>query len=452
MKESFLHLIWKLQYFNKQNLITTQGENIHVLHPGILNHDSGPDFSNARIKIGDIEWYGNIEIHIKSSDWKLHHHHNDDAYNNVILHVTWNDDEPVRRDDGCLIPTIELKNKIDEKFILKYSLIINNKEEIPCLKHFSSVEEINKLSMLDKVIVERMQKKAGGVKELLIKNNNDWQETTFQVLAKNFGFKLNDEPFLRLARSLSLKSLLKHRDHLFQVEAILFGQAGLLDGKLNDEYPKSLKKEYDFLSHKFVTTGKKLQKSEWKFLRIRPANFPTIRIAEFASLIYHQSAAFTSLLDFEKVGEVKEVFKVKVSDYWKDHYMFDKRSEKKSDPSGMGEESIYNIIINSIVPFLFCYAKEKDNELYIERALKFLEGIPAEKNKITRIWNDAGLSIKNAFDSQGSIELFNSYCKVKNCLNCDIGVSIIKGKENIVDNFTQRRKEKTQRTQSNDGK
>lgn len=428
IKETFLHFIWKLQYFHKQNLTTTQGEAVQILHQGTLNTDAGPDFLNARIKIGNLEWFGTIEIHLNSSDWELHQHQHNEAYNNVILHVVWADDQPVLRDNGLLVPTIELKNRISEALILKYSSIVNNKEPIPCSGHLESVSSLKKISMIDRAVVERLEARRSFIQELVRRNKGDWQESAYQLVAKNFGFKLNAEPFLRLAYSTPLKTLLWHRKNLFQLEAVLLGQSGLLDDRLDEGYPLNLKKEYEFLSNK-LSFNSSLKKSEWKFLRIRPANFPTLRIAEFAALVHTCPDFFTSIVDFKSVKDIHKVLRgAMLSDYWKDHYVFNKVSDKKVNRQ-LGDDSIDNLVINTIVPFLYCMGKEKDQELYVERALSFLEEINAENNTVMRRWNDSGLRIYNAYDSQGALELYNNYCARKSCLDCEIGVSILSHKE-----------------------
>ncbi|MBX9850213.1 MAG: DUF2851 family protein [Cytophagaceae bacterium] len=433
IKENFLHFIWKLQYFNKENLQTTQGEKIHIFFPGTLNKDAGPDFSNARVKIGDVEWAGNIEVHINSSEWHLHNHHHDGAYNNVILHVTWKDDDPVRRDDDSLIPTLELHSRVSESLILKYSSIVNASEEIPCSAHLEKISSIHKISMMEKVLVERLHSRSHFILDLYRKTNNDWQETAYQLLAKNFGFKLNADPFLRLAQNVPLKILLKHRQNPSQLEAILFGQAGLLEENSKEQYVKNLYREYSFLAQKFSLSQNQLSKSEWKFLRIRPANFPTIRIAEFVCLISLHSNFFTSILEFSSVKQVKECLsEIEVSSYWKEHYTFGNKSTLIKN-KGLGEDSIENIIINSIAPFLFVYGKERKENEYVFRAMHLLENISPEKNKIISLWKKSGMDIDNALQSQGAIELYNSYCLKKNCLSCEIGASILKErKESVV--------------------
>ena len=425
MNEKFLHYIWKLQYFDKKELNTVSGEPVVILHPGILNTDAGPDFLNAKVKIGDITWFGNIEIHIRSSDWKLHQHADDTAYNNVILHVVYSDDQPARRDNGSILPVVELKNRISESLIRKYKTIDDSTEEIPCGKHLKGVDAIHKLTMIERALMERLETKSLLIKELLKKNTNDWQETTYQLLARNFGFKINSDPFLKLAQRVPLKYLLQQRDSLFKLEAILFGQAGLLDDSCQDQYPKELKKEYEFQGRKLKLEYKKMETCEWKFLRVRPANFPTIRIAEYASLIYQCPEFLTDFFEIKSFDQVKESLKkIQVSAYWKEHYVFDIVSDKKKS-LGLGEESFRNILINTIVPLLFTYGKLHDNEEMVDKAVFFLNNTSAEDNRILRLWAKSDMNPKNAFDAQGLLEMYHSYCAKKNCLKCEIGSKIM---------------------------
>ncbi|MFL5728421.1 MAG: DUF2851 family protein [Cytophagaceae bacterium] len=424
MKESFLHFIWSLQYFAKKDLLSNQQEPIEILHPGTMNTDAGPDFLNARIRIGGIEWIGNVEVHKQSSDWFLHHHQDDQAYSNVILHVVYKHDKEIVRRDGTLIPTIELQGRISQELILKYSRLVNSPETIPCSSYLRDIERITQVSAKENALFKRLSRKAGEVKELLIRNKNDWEETAYQILARNFGFKVNSEPFFRLSTGLPYKIISRHRQNIFKLEALLFGQSGLLDKNYEDEYPCQLKKEYEFLSHKYSIADSKLDASEWKFLRTRPANFPSVRIAEFASLISRESSLFSSIIQLEAPKDIYSFFRIKTSDYWSRHYIFDK--EVECGAGMLGKSSIENLTINSLVPLMVSYSKEKDEQVFMQKALDILEFFPAESNKIISLLGSHGLEISNAFDSQAALELYNNYCRKKNCLNCNIGTSIVK--------------------------
>ena len=432
MKEDFLHFLWLFQYFDKTNLLTTHGETLDILRVGTPNDSSGADFSLSKLHIGGVEWAGDVEIHLKSSDWNAHQHQHDQAYNNVILHVVWQNDTPVLRADGTPMPTLELKERTNLKWLHQYQILLNNKEVIPCANQFTEVSTIQKLSMLDRALIKRLENKAFLLRALLVKNQQDWEETTYQVLAKNFGFKVNSEPFLRLSQGLPLKVLLKHQDDVRQLEALLLGQAGLLWGKpqarqengLADEvYIQHLQKEHRFLSHKYRLEDAQLSYDQWKFMRLRPANFPTVRLTQFAALIHQHQSLFSLFFNHDYKSLTKKL-RINQSDYWQTHYTVGKATDKKVP--GLGKSSIENIIINTVVPLLVLYAKEKAQEEYLERATGFLENIKAEDNRILRIWEGLGLKVKNAFDSQALIELYNNYCVPKKCLNCSIGISLIK--------------------------
>lgn len=423
MQESFLHYIWQQQYFNKQDLLTTEGEPIQVLHPGNRNTHAGPDFFNARLRIGDLEWVGSVEIHINASGWMHHRHDVDPAYENVILHVVWKNDKPVKRRDDTILSAIELNHRVDEQLLLSGYRLINSPDTIPCAALLSNVPEVVKMSALDNALLERLENKANDVLAMLQRNGNDWEETCYQLLCKNFGFKVNAEPFLQLAHSLPYRTLLKHADNLLQLEALLFGQAGLLEEKKEDEYYNFLVREYSFLSHKYQLSAKKLSKAQWRFLRLRPANFPTIRLAQLASLIHHQKNIFSKIISLSS-QELKPIFAVKQSDYWLRHYQFFKKTQDTI--AGLGAASIENIIINTVVPLLTAYSKAKDESIFIERAIEVLHQTPAESNTITKQWVTLGINVKSAFDSQALLGLHSNFCLRKKCLECKIGASLIK--------------------------
>lgn len=422
MNEAFLHYLWQFQQFEKSNLQTVSCEKISVLKTGILNTDAGPDFANSRLQINEIEWVGNVEIHIKSSDWQLHKHQYNEAYNNVILHVVWENDQAITRQDGSLIPTLELKSVTDIQLLEKYQHLVDNQAVIPCNEQFLEVSDLSKFAILDKVLAKRLQQKAQIVEQIFEQNKGDWEETAYQLLARNFGFKLNSETFLRLAQNLPLKVLQKHRDNLTQIEAMLFGQAGLIDKV--DEYSEKLSQEYDFFAAKFSLKPNQLGSHEWKFLRTRPANFPTIRIAQLAKLITQQQSFFSLFTQTSSIEDLRNSLKIEQSVYWQEHYNFGKTARKKL--VGLGKDSINNILINTVIPLLACYSEKTDNQELMTRCVSFLEALPAEENHITEMWEDLGLTIKTAFDSQASIELYNNFCTQKRCLQCNVGIEVLK--------------------------
>ncbi len=425
MTEAFLLFVWQYQYFIDNNLSTTNNQVIRVFHTGNNNINAGADFLEARIQIGDIEWFGSVEIHIKSSDWLLHKHEHNMAFENVILHVVWEDDHTIVRNDGSKIPTLELKNNIDSQLMFQYESLIEAKYKIPCAYHFKNVDHLYKIHLLDRMLIERIEEKSVLVNELLIQNNYDWEETTYQLLAKNFGFKVNSETFLMLSQRIPLKILLKHADNLFQIEALLFGVGGFLDTTTaTDEYQLKLQKEFNYLGNKYNLHDNKIALHQWKFLRLRPANFPTVRIAQFAKIIKENIHLFSLFTHFENIQTFKKIFLLSPSSYWQNHYIFGKPCYEKD--TVLGKSSYENILINTVVPLLYCFAKNKNLLDNIQKALSILENIPSEKNNITNSWEELGLKVKTSFDSQALIQLYNNYCSHKKCLSCTIGKVILK--------------------------
>ncbi len=422
MQESFLHYIWQFQYFDKKDLKISSGEKLEIFFPGTHNDDAGPDFSNAKIKLDQIDWIGSVEIHAQSSSWYEHHHDADASYENVVLHVVWNEDKEVLRADGTAIPTLVLNNRVDKALIGRYQNLVENSSIIPCEKIFPSVTDLVKIGMLDKALMQRLENKAEKIHQLLAATGNDWEEVTYQLLARNFGFKINYDPFFQLANAVRRKILLKHTDNLTHIESLLFGQAGFLDYGIKDEYFKTLQREYKVLSAKYQLENQKIKKENWKFLRLRPANFPTIRIAQFSALFYKNKNFFSKLI--ESNANVHDLFDVSTSDYWHNHYRFGRKTVRSI--SGMGKDSINNLIINTVAPLMVAYGKAQDDPEKVERAVELLQSIKPEKNKITKTWDNIGFSVKNAFDSQALIELNNNYCLKRKCLACNVGIDILK--------------------------
>jgi Protein of unknown function (DUF2851) len=424
MREDFLYYVWKLQYFDKKTLTTCQGESLSISCPGTRNDHAGPDFLNGSIIINDVTWHGHVEIHINASDWHAHQHQTDKAYDNVILHVVWNHDKDIQQQDGTLIPTLVLKGRVAPQLHQQYYKLVHNQAAIPCAKQLPRVADLTKTAMLDKALFQRLTHKNNLVYRLLEDNKGDWEATAYQLLAYNFGFKVNSSTFLDLSLSLPLKILTKHTDNLLQLEALLLGQAGLLlnNNQAQDAYLAALQKEYNYLMHKYLLKGGKVQACQWKFFRLRPANFPTIRIAQFAQLLHQHPSIFDLMVNTETTVLYKALVIVQ-SSYWQNHYQFSKRSKKKI--SGLGRTSIEHILINTTVSLLVAYGKAKDEPSYVDKAIAVLQQLPAEHNAITRRWNDMGIQAKNSFDSQALIELFNNFCTQKQCLSCHIGVAIV---------------------------
>lgn len=422
IKEDFLHYVWRLKKFNFQDLNSTEGEAIQIISVGEHNHDAGPDFTNARIKIGKTLWAGNVEIHQKSSEWYLHGHQSNRAYDNVILHVVLEEDSIVYRENGERIPCIELKTRIPAKLSARYLYLLHNESWIACEAQIHRVSSIVRDLWLDRLMVERLEQKIQAIEKSLQANQYNWEESFYYFLARNFGVRVNAMPFELLARSLPLSILSKHKDQLFQIEALFFGQAGLLQPDFTDAYPLRLKKEYLFLQKKYNLQA--ISAKNWKFLRLRPANFPSIRIAQFAQLIFQSAHLFSKILAVKNEREVRNMFDLKISNYWNNHYVFDKPSVQKN--KNLGTNTIRLIIINTISPFLFYYGKYTGREVYQEQALSLLEQLPAEQNKVIRQWKKLGINAHSAHQSQALLQLKNNYCDAKKCLECKIGNTLMK--------------------------
>ncbi len=425
MQEDFLHYIWKFQYFDKANLKSDAEEEVMILQQGNYNPHAGPDFNNSKILINGIKWVGNVEIHCKSSDWKIHHHDKDDSYDNVILHVVWLHDFKVRRKDGTFLPTLELKNRINMDLLFRYKGLIENSPKVSCAPFADTVTSLIKTSMVEKSAVERLERKSTFIFQLLKSFKNDWEQVSYSWLMTHFGFHLNNQPFLRLSQTLPHKIILKHHTQLKQLEALLYGTAGFLEEDIEEGYPEHLKKEFNFLKIKYPQLSHTLSSAEWKFSKIRPSNFPTIRIAQLAQLLHQNPYPLRLMLSEEiDIVEIRKKLSVEPSDYWNTHYIFRINSEKRKKT--LGKNSIDVLIINCIATFLAAYSKIKDEPLYMDKALSLLEKLQPEKNNIISLLTSVGIESNSALQSQGVLELYNSYCLKKKCLTCMIGSSILK--------------------------
>jgi hypothetical protein len=420
MTEEFLQFIWKNNLYNTSDLKTVQGQPIKVFNPGKLNTDAGPDFFNASIKIGDTLWAGNVEVHRRSSDWLVHGHQNDQSYNNVILHVVLENDKEVFLPGGLPLPSLilQVKKGIGEN----YFELINEKNWPACYRNVGKVDDIFRFVAFDSLLIERLQIKTDSILRLLNENKNDWSETFYQFLARNFGFKTNTLPFEMLARKTPLAVLAKHKTNLFQLEAILFGQSGLLNEQLlGDDYFLHLRDEYSYLSKKYGLKG--MEGYLWKFMRLRPANFPTLRIAQFAALLHNSESLLSKLTEEKKIKTILDFFDVKASGYWDTHYRFNQSTSSRV--KWLGDSSRNTIIINTVVPFLFVYGERNNKKELKQRALDLLETLPPETNSIISRWNNFGVRAKNSFDTQALIQLKNEYCDPKKCLHCMLVTKII---------------------------
>ena len=419
MRESILHYVWQHKLFTAQQLVTTEGEPVDVIDVGKHNTDAGPDFFNAKIRIGETLWAGNVEIHTRSTDWHRHSHHSDKAYNSVILHVVSEVDGEIFRADGAKIPQLVL---VYPKHIAEnYDRLITEQKWIACEDKIAAVPGIVIESWKNALLTERLEQKMQAITTLLTESNQHWEEAFYITLARNFGFGTNSQAFESLAKSVPLSVLGKHKDQLLQLEAVLFGQAGLLTDEATDEYAARLKQEYSFMKAKFGLQP--INASQWKLLRLRPDNFPHVRIAQFASLIHTSSKLFSKIVDQPEMEYLRSIFVCEPSDYWKRHYLFSHESPVRDKK--LGTQSINVLLINTVVPFLFCYAQQKNNQTLKDKALQLLEQLPSERNAIITAWQKLGINSASAYDSQALLQLKKQYCDDKKCLRCRIGHKVL---------------------------
>ncbi|WP_298555169.1 DUF2851 family protein [uncultured Algibacter sp.] len=421
MQEDFLHYIWKHKKIEFNNLKTTLGQSIVISNVGQHNFNSGPDFFNAKLKIGDQLWAGNVEIHIKSSDWFLHNHETDKAYDNVILHVVWEDDTEVFRKDNTAIPTLELKDIIDTSLLNNYEkLFIKQSKWINCEHDFASTDDFVLNNWIERLYFERLERKSESIETLLAESKNDWEAVLFKMLTKNFGLKVNGESFFSLAKSIDFSIIRKTQSSPLLLEALLFGQSGLLEQDVEGAYYSNLVNEYQFLKQKF-----NLQNSQVlpiQFFRLRPPNFPTIRLSQLASLYNKHQNLFSKIIELNQLEDFYELFKVSTSEFWNAHYTFQK--ESKSSTKTLSKSFIDLLLINTILPIKFSYAKQKGEEIDSE-IIKIVSALTAEKNSIINKFNSLKKVSKSALESQSLIQLKTEYCDKNKCLQCAIGNSLI---------------------------
>ncbi len=423
MNEKLLHFIWKFRLFDTNDLVTTTGERIEIIQGGAHNTHAGADFQNAKIRIVKTIWAGNVEIHINSGDWFLHKHEKDAAYNNVILHVVYEAKERIAlRSNGEEIPTLELKDRIHPSVLYRYEELEKRKTWIPCAKFFHEADEFTVSNFLECLLIERLEAKVEQINELLNESGNDWEQVMFQMIARYLGAGINKEPFQLLAKNLRVNVWAKHIHEPLQIEAMVFGTAGMLEENFDDEYAKLLRKEFLYL--KRLHQLQPLEKSVWKFLRLRPSNFPTIRLAQLSALMCFDAKMFSRILEAKNVKAIHHVFDVDVSEYWQNHYRFDKPSKKVNSHLGTSMKNI--LLINAVAPVLFAYGKYKDNEEYCDRAFALLQNCEAESNSIITGWKKLNQVPSSASDSQALLQLKNEYCDKFRCVDCAIGSKILK--------------------------
>jgi len=426
MNEDFLHYVWQYQLFSINDLRTIEKEVLTVLKKGIHNHNAGPDFLNAQLKIDNQIWVGNIEIHLKSSDWYVHHHETDKNYDAVILHVVWEDDVTVFMKNEKPLPVLELKEFILETALNNYrNLFFAKQKWILCENEIGFVDDFTIDNWKERLFFERLERKSNEMKVLLEENKNDFEAVLFQLLAKNFGLKVNGEAFLYLAKSFDFSVLRKVRFDQNLLSALLFGQAGFLEDVVEDEYHQQLKKEYKYLQHKYHL--KSISKNQFSFFRMRPPNFPTIRIAQLISLYHLNQNLFSKMMQTKTLKDFYVLFEVDVDLFWKTHYTFEKVSKKSAKK--LTKSFIDLLLINTIIPLKFLYYKNREEAKETD-FLEVLQKIKSEKNTIISKFNELKITSKNAYESQALLELKNNYCAKKQCLQCAIGVKLL-NKNNV---------------------
>lgn len=423
MTEAFLQYLWQHKLLQGE-LTTTDGQLVAIERPGTLNTDAGPDFSDARLKVGDTYWAGNVEIHIKASDWQQHKHEADKNYSGVVLHVVYIADVNIVTDNGNKLQTLEIKDNIPREIWDRYEELTQHSAQlgdVPCAPFLEAIPSFLLNNSLDRLTIERIQRKANDVHRLLEESHGSWETCCYWMLARYFGGKTNGFAFELLAKATDQRLLARWKDQPQRVEALLMGQAGFLEGYFEDDYPRQLQTDYEALRR-----GAHLSPIDsylWKFFRLRPNSFPTIRISQFAQLIAKSSNLFSHLLEQTDAKKLSELFDVESAPYWRNHFQFDK--ETATSTKHVGKAFVETLIINAWVPLLMEYGIQHGQQRYKDQAIEILRQIAPEANKITRQWQACGIKAEDAAQSQALIQLSNEYCAAKRCLECQIGYQIL---------------------------
>lgn len=420
MREVLLHHIWQFQVFNTKALFTEQGELLRVIHPGHYLKQTGPDFFMTKLFIGEQEWAGNVEIHIKASDWYAHGHESDKNYDNVVLHVVWESDIPVLRKDGSLMAVLVLKDYVDERLLERYNKLFEKRKWIYCEEQIPEVSPLKILNWQERLYVERLETKSEGILALLSQCSNDWRQLFFICLARGFGLNVNGEAFEKMAKQLSVKVLEKQADNLKALEAILLGSAGLLQREVEDVYGISLQKEWGYF--KALYDLEELETSYVQFYKLRPDNFPTIRLSQLAALYHQQKDILKDVLEAKTLDDFYELFTVVASSFWDTHYVFDKENSRVKKKTS--KRFIDLLLLNVVVPFLYVYYKHKDRD-FSEELFTIVRGLKPEQNTIITNFEKLGFTVEDALDSQAMLHLKKNYCNNQACLNCLIGRAIV---------------------------
>ena len=422
MTEAFLQYVWQHQLL-EGDLRTTDGQPIVVERAGVLNRDAGPDFFNAQVRVGGTLWVGNVEVHVKASDWNLHHHSADRAYDNVVLHVVYESDTAITLQNCHTLATLELSRNIPDMVWANYDALMDPPKPlaIPCMDRLRDVPQPLVHTYMERLTLERIEQKCDTVRRLLNESRGNWEQCCYWLLAHYFGGRVNSFPFELLAKSTDQNLLARWRDKPQRIEALLMGQAGLLSGYFADEYPRQMQSDYEALRQGASLTP--IAGYLWKFFRIRPYGYPTIRISQFAQLVCQSRNLFAHLLETPDAKALQQFFDVCASSYWDNHYQFDKPSPGK--PKQVGHNFVNVLIINAWVPLLFEYGNQHDMQQYKDQAVDILQHLPSEDNQIVSRWSSAGIKADNAAQSQALIQLYNNYCNHRECLRCQVGYKII---------------------------
>lgn len=420
MKEDLLQFIWQHRYYSHADLCTTSGEPIHVIRPGNFNTHQGPDFTEALIKIGTTVWGGQVEIHNQSSDWFTHHHTNDPNYHNVILHVVWDDDQPVMDKNGTILPTLSLRNRIPKTLLSRYQLLMEKQEPIICRSFLSSVSKQSWLHWKQQLVRIRLERKAARILQWHADSGGDWDTVFWQLLFEQMGGKVNGSYFLSLANSIPLSTLLKKQLAAFEWEALLLGQSNLLPVTATELYHRKLLKEYQYLQYKYQLVP--LPKGP-AFLRMRPASFPTIRLSQLAALLFNNPRFFTALLASGSPHQWKQYCQVSAASFWDTHYLLHKPSQQHPKP--LGTQTMHSLAINALLPAIYAYAYYRGDKELSGKVLALYTEIPPEQNRIITLWDNTGVERNQALDTQAITELTNQFCIQKRCLHCAVGKQIL---------------------------
>ena len=423
MREDFIHYVWRQARFDLRDLKTTEGEPLSVQHFGTHNTNAGPDFSSGQVRIAGMQWAGNIEMHVRASDWYDHGHQNDPAYDNVILHVVHEEDRPVYRRNGERIPCLELRGRIPAGLLKRYWRLLHTENWVPCQHSLQAVDHSTRRHWLDQLIMRRLTARASQFTDRMEHNRRDWEEAFYQLLARALGGRVNAEAMDMLARSLPLRTLLKHKHSLLQLEALLFGQSGLLPEQQDGEetYVTLLRREYALLQTKHEL--RPIPATAWRYLRLRPNNFPTVRIAQFAAMLHRTGQLFGKSLAAADTRELINMFEVSLSNYWREHFRFGKTA--KPAARRLGDGTVKSILINTVAPALYAYGRQRGDERYEQRAFDLLRKLPPESNIILRKWSQLGWDAEHAADSQALLELKKNYCTPVRCTDCAIGCHVL---------------------------